>query len=648
MKKNKKIFALLTTVSLTLVLSIITLGVHKESKKFMLNGYASDNVDCERYFNQEYGYTGLYEIIENLNSGVGNIGYKTWGTVTKAFLGSNDTKNFYIQSSDKHGRIAGVLVYNSSLELSEGNVITITGTPILYDNIPEFLNPSISDITFDYSINNSPVQTLVTNSSFWQNSADSFSSEFLNAQSMGARKVALNDVYLEYVSNSRARAYFNDGIIVSLYFASVKNTSAISSYLQSIDTQQVNITGILHSRIDSSGNAQMQVLIRDVSDVTLFGGGTSENKLTLNSTNTTIPGTYATGNYGSTYLSGYEFEYYRTIRSSFVDILPNFANNTSTAPGAFFNTEPIKGMSNISITYYTSTTSGALPLLEYGVNSLNNNVSLPLTTYSNTVEYLVNDANYFKLSTSASILTIEEIVIDYTGNSSSSAAFNYGASGSGEYRINPLTYNGSLTEGVSFSVPASISRNGSKYIVNSYKTYTYYSTAYVESNPALVEAASHIDPIDVATYYTIFKTAPANYVNSAYYSSAYQTFGQNTRCVSFYTRTDGYATAIPWQGDANTFDEYGNPVPTYYELDIALTPAYSATNRGVGRVVAWENGFDPLKGAVNYDASPVCVYTDDHYFTFQEYLNHGAFGKRFNAEGHYTSYNWGLSTTLVP
>lgn len=53
----------------------------------------------------------------------------------------------------------------------------------------------------------------------------------------------------------------------------------------------------------------------------------------------------------------------------------------------------------------------------------------------------------------------------------------------------------------------------------------------------------------------------------------------------------------------------------YYECDIDLDGTYNKSNRGVCKVVVWFNGFS----ADGYDESPVAVYTDDHYATFQEY-----------------------------
>ena len=647
MKKNK----LIGIASSIVLATTLLLGASRKNETISSQVFSSTEevVDCNRYFDDKNGYTSLYEIVDDLNNGASDKVYKTWGTVTKAFTGSNNSTNFYLQSSDKYSRIAGILVYNSPVAYEEGNVITLVGKPLLYDNIPEFLNPLPSDMTLDYAVNSSPVEVLETSNSFWKNSDDSLSNEFLNAQMMGARIVCVDNVTISYANNGTGAAYFADGTLVSLYYASVKNTTEINDYLVSLTGKLAKITGILHSKI-KNGVAQLTLLLRDVSDITPQGSdGNEETKteLVINSSNASMSGRFPTGNYGTTYVNRYEFEYYRTVYSSggFVDILPNFDNNLTTAAGAIYNLDPIVGIKNISITYQTSSSSGVDPIIEYGENNFSFSASLPLSTYTTTATYNVYNANYFKISTSESVLTLEEIVINYTNEASESTKFMSSSSGADEFRLNPITYVGTLYEGVSVDVPIEVIVDGNKVISNSYKTYTYYSTNYIYDNPRLADAASYVDPIDVANYYTIFKKAPANYVLKNNYLTAYNTFGENTRCVSYYTRTDGYATSVPYKADGT--DKYGNPIPSYYELDIALSSSYSSSSRGVGRVVAWEYGFDPDKGAVNYDSSPVCVYTDDHYFSFQEYLNTGAFGKRFNAEGHFTSYIWGAATTLT-
>jgi hypothetical protein len=80
----------------------------------------------------------------------------------------------------------------------------------------------------------------------------------------------------------------------------------------------------------------------------------------------------------------------------------------------------------------------------------------------------------------------------------------------------------------------------------------------------------------------------------------------------------------------------------YYEFDVALDGTYDKDERGVGRVVSWANGWD----AEGYDGAPVSVYTDDHYATFQEYLNTGEFGERFDAERNLTYFEWSAPETV--
>ena len=196
-------------------------------------------------------------------------------------------------------------------------------------------------------------------------------------------------------------------------------------------------------------------------------------------------------------------------------------------------------------------------------------------------------------------------------------------------------YEGSLTPGVSYvDFPIDVTVNGDNYTVNQTKRYTYYTYDYVSKNPSVASLASYVEPLDVANYFIAFKTYPANYVTKKSYSAAYSLFFDNTRCVSDYSRTNGYATSVPYKEK--------NGKPHYYECDIALTSAYNASNRGVGRLVVFEYGFDE-KG---YDDSIVALFTDDHYASFSEYLNNGTWGDRFNAEFSRTSFIYASAKTL--
>ena len=640
MKTNKKNFYYSLIIGGAIILSALVFKVTFDGDARNVRGASSDIVNCDAYFDPANGYTSLYEVISDLNASQADGLYKTWGTVTKYYLDSNNYKNFYMQSTDQLGNAAGIMIYQSNVAVSEGSVLTIEGYPTLYNNLPEFVSPTIN---VDYDVNSSPVTTYQTDSAFWQNGTNRYSLEFLSAQSRGTIKIALQDVLLTSINSGNATATISGTVTVPLYYAYLNNTSDIYNAITSLNGYTVDLVGYLHC-FDNGYNPKMQFLLRSPSDISSEG---IEYSLLLNTDSNYQIGTYPTGNYDSVYSSGFYFEHYRAINSAdyegeFIVLLP-YVNSSGdgSAPGAFYNTSSINAMQSISITYRTESLYGTKPVLSYGSSPLRENESeLDLSTTATTYSINVDDTNFFKIETGGTRLFIHEISIDYT-NENPASDFEYLSSGLNDARINPLTSSGDLYDGKSFTVPTSILQSGSNYTVNATKTYTYYSYSYFASYPSLVEEAAYISPSDVAAFYTIFGTYPSNFVARSNYYSAYSIFGDKTRCVSSYSRTDGYATTVPYQADIDGY-------PLYFECDIALTPDYSPNNRGVGRLVCWTYGFDQEKGAVNYDSSPVCVYTDDHYATFAEYLNHGSFGRRFNAEMSPTEYVWGAATTLFP
>ena len=262
---------------------------------------------------------------------------------------------------------------------------------------------------------------------------------------------------------------------------------------------------------------------------------------------------------------------------------------------------------------------------------------LPRATDYSTYTTTIDNDHYFSIETVSSYAYIKSVEISYLGikvNVDTELA----SAGENHYRINPITYTDTKIPGESYiDMPIDISVEGNKYIVNETKRYTYYTYDYVVNNPEIAESASYVTPTDVANYFIAFGTYPANYVIKKSYKTAYNLFKENTRCVSDYDRTTGYANYVPYKANSSG-------KPHYYECDIALDSTYSSSNRGIGRVVVWEYGFS----YVGYDASIVAVYTDDHYATFQEYLNTGKWGERFNAEQRRTAYTWGSAKTLGP
>ncbi len=359
--------------------------------------------------------------------------------------------------------------------------------------------------------------------------------------------------------------------------------------------------------------------------------------------NYTYIGSYSTGNYDTITIENVEFVHYRAVepeeRREMIKLLPYVSNiNDTSLAGMIYNTTPILGIKEISISYRTENSSGNKPIVRYGNNiSVSNYEELPLSTTTICHNINISNANYFKIETNDFALNITSIEIKYS-DIGTPESYEYIGSGSGDYRINPIRFNGNLVSGESsVFVPISIINNGEHYIVDEYKEYTYYSYQDVSKNKSLASSASYTSPEDVAAYFIAFGTYPANYVLKKNYKTAKKIFGDDTRCVSLYERTDGYARFVPWASEPG----YTNPV--YYECDIALNDTYSNNSRGVGRVVVWLYGFD----AIGYDDAPVAVYTDDHYATFQEYLNTGRYGVRFNAEMSPTNHIWGTPAILT-
>jgi len=637
MKQKTLLNIFITAVT---IISIVGIGLHSEDYKGLVDGRATQIKDCDYYFDSQNGYTSLYDINEDLFNKTSLSSYKTWGTITQTFTDSSDNFNFYIQSTDKNANVSSILIYQSArTDLSEGNLVTITGSVTLYNNLPEFINPVIE---IDEIINPSPVTTLETDATFWQNTTTSSSSEFLNAQQMGTRQVKITNALISHTNSGNASLTFDQGPTVPLYYASIKKTAAIETKIRAVDNSYVDVIGFLHS-FKSGSTTKLQLLVREVRHI--IGGEEVEYSLLLDSSTYYNVGSYADGNYDSSVAQGYSFEHYRAVNSggNFIKLLPNISGvSVPGAPGAFYNVDPIYDITKIVISYYTDLTSGTAPTLKYGTTPLEmTTVPLELAKLGATKTIMTEDTNYFLVETSEASLTIASIKIYYT-DSDYGANFVYQPANEDLFRINPVVYTGTLTNGASVSVPTKITRSGGTYIVEEEKTYTYYTYDYVDDNPSLANVAAYTDPVDVAAFYTAFKTWPANYVekSSNKYNNAKALFGDKARVWQEFSRTNGYALSVPYQGD-------NEGKPLYYELDIALDSSYSSSKRGVGRVVCWDYGFDTSKGAIDYDSSPVCVYTDDHYATFQEYLNTGEYGTRFNSEKNRTPYVWGAATTLM-
>ena len=344
--------------------------------------------------------------------------------------------------------------------------------------------------------------------------------------------------------------------------------------------------------------------------------------------NSDVYGTYSTGNYGSTTISEWGLEYYRICSSydySFEMLHCIRDSSDGTLPGAFYN-KSAKGLIYSLIISYKSTSSFTI---RYGSAALENTTNVAASSYGTNTEVVISNY-FFSIETGNSDVYISSIMIRYSATSTHTKVKT--AIPEKDYSIEPVKYSGSLVAGSSYvDVPVSISRDGSSYSVISTKRYTYYTYSYIESNPSYASEAALTEPEDVANYYQAFGTYPANYVEKSQGSAAASLFGSSkVRVASYYTYTTGYATTFP----------YNTPVG-YYELDIGLSNSYSYNSRGTARLVVWVNGF-----TVYGSGRPVIVYTDDHYYTFKEYLNYGSFGQRFDSSGIRVGYYYTQTITM--
>ncbi|MCI5745061.1 MAG: hypothetical protein MR270_02115 [Erysipelotrichaceae bacterium] len=432
--------------------------------------------------------------------------------------------------------------------------------------------------------------------------------------------------------------YFNDNIFDSSSFNDVSFSSETQSTTSS-DTSSLNEDFSSSSNQESSTEEQAQINYD-------FNYEAKENEeiITINQMQFIEIGNYSTGNYSNCIsnkemikVDGINFEYYRAIRDeNAMTLLPyTNQNHKDYIPGSFYNTSVINNITRVILSYYCEENDTDGLTFRYGNDrSLNNSLVLPASKDNVSLEITLSNTCFIKFDTIAQKVTLNCVYIYYDYKQ-----INYNSSylshNSDEFRLNPITYQNELIDNVSkvdVPIDISIDEETNSYVVNEYKTYTYYSYDYIVSHPEYINDAIMITPRDVINYYIAFRRFPVNYfdsASSAIRSEAYDLFGDNIRQVSDYSRTNGYVNKVPC--NLNNI--------LYYEFDIDIDKTYIVNKRltrGVGRVIIFDTGFN----APGYDTSPVGVFSDDHYSTFQEYLNTGKFSKRFNCQANVTPYIW--------
>jgi hypothetical protein len=346
-------------------------------------------------------------------------------------------------------------------------------------------------------------------------------------------------------------------------------------------------------------------------------------------------------------LNDMEYEYYRAYKGSYsgslelrgrldkYDVVKSFG-------GAFYNTSPIYGIKNISVSYRTFLNQKDALKISYGANGYTKSQIFDSSSSEETIS-IDCAANYYKIENLlTSDLYITEIKFTYNNKEVKDEDNNILNSGDNMLRNN-VSFNidyDNLKTGDTYKLPyKSEIVDGKLNVIEEHK-YTYYDPLdlikYETKEEKYNAAKPYIltDPTDVANYYMLFHTWPINYGTKDDLQMN-MIFTSEYRCVSTYIRDDGYATSVPYRL------HQGTSKPYYHELDIALN-AYSSQSRGTGRLVVWTDGFKDQ----SYNQIPVIVYTDDHYATFQEYLNNGTYSNGFDAERHLFKNKYSYAKTI--
>ena len=529
-----------------------------------------------------------------------------------------------------------------SRQPQEGEVVTVEGkiknfVNDYYGQKIEFINATVLDIQNDFPADD-PLTPPEVDDKYTPISEIFAIANALPVNGETEELYTIKGVLTSNPTHPYGNAYVQDSdgftlYIYGLYDVNGNRYDAMSRKPQMGDV--VVLKGVIKNYYNTSGKQIIEMI-----DATLVEFQDEEIKpgsfstLTLNSNFGGDLSEYDTGNYGQSNVGGFTFEYYRAYKSFGEKIVATLLPTpgelaVGTMEGALYNTTPIYGIQTISITYKSNDTAFLYTSDDRIAQATA--YTLPKATSYQTISFEVDTDNFFKIITGNSNLSLQEISLSYYSDKPTSYNPQKQLSGADDFRLNPTTFQGTLVAGQSsVSVPVKVEYDGGRYEITQTKTYTYYTVEYVQSHPEIKDKAAMLTPEDVAAYYAAFKQIPANYaaktknLNSVLptYDTLYKIFGEDTRYASKYDRTNGYAQYVPHES-----------INVYYEFDIALSASYwESGERGVGRVVTWEYGWV----GDEYDSSPVSVYTDDHYATFQEYLNTGEFGTRFDAEMNLT------------
>ena len=708
MKNKKKVILLGLTSVLSASLLAVTLFANFDRSLFFSK--ADVPYSCEYYFDEDNGYTSLYELNKTkIDNGSDINSIKTWGTVTCNYTNSG-LNVAIIQSTDKNGHLSAATVYGVD-QYPIGSMVTAVGRMSAINGLSQIKDATL---TLNKSENPYPPELFLLNSV-----PDSDDDNFDEYRYMGARKVKITNAAITSVNNNDAYAQLTNGDEVLLYFNYVSTKTAIKNRINELRAQgNLDVTGYL-----AYNAGYFQIWVRDPNDVTqtiqaelvinnyemvYFKGDsfiTPQVKLVeSNGTETDVTSectftgfdsstvgfkritvTYQqystyfdvyivrdpdelhrdselvyfeidnprdTGNYGENSF----YEYYRAVPEevNLCKLLPlESRTSVDTLGGSLLNTTRFPDIDYVDIVYSTNKSSGSnAPRLYYGENNYDDGyiqLSYSTSLRAELLDLNSYNANWFRLDSGDAELTLNLMVCHYSGDTTPHGSeFTFKNANYGQERIAPTVYSGELVDGVSsVSVPISFNKNTGT--ITSTYTYTYYSYEYVAAHPDCADDAAMTSSIDVANYFMAFGCAPANYGGSGDTKPSAMRDGKELPSVSQVNSLFG--------NDARRISEYHRDdgyltaVPFY-----GTTPTYYEFDIDVtGTYTTSNRSVGRLVGIstgfdvadYGYGSQPVCLYTDDHYATFCEYNNCFEYMPRFNAERYIAGAVWSLPTTYA-
>ena len=184
--------------------------------------------DCN-YYQNSADFTSIYDINCQLADDVSVEDVKTWGTVTKVFS-QNSYYNAFIQSTDKNGNAAGLLLYKvnsvySDTHIEEGDFVIAEGDFIWYNGMPELDCSYAGTVTIKSETRAHKVDTYQIPSKYLK--AVSGTDEWEEIENMGTRQVVAKNVTIKEIYDNKAIATGKDGsgnyFDFQIYYGSVNS-----------------------------------------------------------------------------------------------------------------------------------------------------------------------------------------------------------------------------------------------------------------------------------------------------------------------------------------------------------------------------------------------------------------------------------------